>query len=144
MKKVFWIKPIIFAAILLLIACKKEKSSGDIVYIPTHWPVVKTLYVTNLTSTTATLNGTVNGYGLPTTVTFEYDADTSAGKGDIQISYSNTVTASQSPVADSGIINVSADISGLSSMSGLSLQNKGRKFPVEKFLWRTAKFLNNL
>ncbi len=42
----------------------------------------------------------------------------------IKKSYSTvTVTASQSPVADTGIINVSADISGLTSMPGLSLQN---------------------
>ncbi len=76
MKKVFWIKPLFFAVILLMVGCNKEIPSGDIEYIPTHWPVVKTLDVTNLTSTTATLNGTVNGYGLCTTVTFEYVADT--------------------------------------------------------------------
>jgi phosphodiesterase/alkaline phosphatase D-like protein len=67
--------------------------------------------VTNLTSTTGTLNGSVNGLGLPTTVTFEYDADTSIW--DIPTSYGNTVIASQSPVTENGIINVSADISGL-------------------------------
>jgi uncharacterized protein (TIGR02145 family) len=111
MKKVFWVKPVFFAGILFLSACNKELPSGDLEWKPTHWPAVKTLYVTNLTSTTATLNGTVNGYGLPTTVTFEYDADT--GKGDISTSYSNTVIAFKSPVIDSGIINVSADISGL-------------------------------
>jgi len=116
MKKVFWIKPVFFAAILLLIACKKEKTyldSGELEYKVTHWPVVKTLYVTNLTSATATLNGTVNGYGLPTTVTFEYSTGTDGSKGDISTSYSNTVIASQSPVADTGIINISANISGL-------------------------------
>ena len=111
MKKVFWIKSITYAAILLLIACKKEEAPGEKEYIPPHWPVVKTLDVTNVTSTTATLNGTVNGCGLSTIVTFEYYADTSTGKGDIPAS---CVIASQSPVVDSGIVNVSADISGLS------------------------------
>jgi hypothetical protein len=96
--------PIIFAAILLLIACKKEKTSDEIEYKITHWPVVKTLEVTNIDSTTAKLNGTVNGYGLITIVTFEYGPTTS---------YGSTITALQSPVTGDGITNVSAEISGL-------------------------------
>ena len=131
MKKVFWIKPIIFAAILLLSACKKELPSGNLEWKPTHYPVVKTLYVTNLTSTTVTLNGTVNGYGLPTTVTFEYGSDTSASKGENPISYSNTVIASQSPVADTGLINISADISGLNPCQVYHFRLK-----AENSLWK--------
>ena len=105
MKKVYWIKPIIFIAILILVACKKEKTPADIAYPPvTHWPVVKTLKVTNIDSTSAKLNGTVNGYGLFTTVTFEYGPTTS---------YGSAVTASESPVTGNKISNVSADISGL-------------------------------
>ena len=47
MKEIFWIKPLFFAVILLMVGCNKEIPSGDIEYIPTHWPVVKTLDVTN-------------------------------------------------------------------------------------------------
>ena len=108
MKKLFWINPLIFTAILLLTGCKKEQTADVKEYKVTHYPVVKTLEVTNLTDTTATLNGTVNAFGLSTIVTFEYDTTTS---------YGNSVTASQSPVTVDGITNVSADISGLDSCS---------------------------
>ena len=59
---------------------------------------------TNIDSTTAELFGTVNAYGLSTTVTFEYGTTTS---------YGSTVTAYQSPVTGDSITHVSADISGL-------------------------------
>jgi hypothetical protein len=62
------------------------------------------LAATNLDSTKAILNGTVNGYGLSTTVTFEYGTTTD---------YGNIVTAIQSPVTGYNVTNVSADISGL-------------------------------
>jgi phosphodiesterase/alkaline phosphatase D-like protein len=106
MGKVSWINQVFFAAIVLLLAadCKKEITPIDIEYPITHWPVVKTLVVTNINSAIATLNGTVNGYGLPTTVTFEYGTTTS---------YGNTVTASESPVTQNDVTGVSADISGL-------------------------------
>lgn len=104
MKRVFWIRPIIFSAILLLVACKKEKTSADVEYQITHWPVVKTLGATKVDSTIATLNGTVNGYGLATTVIFEYGTTTS---------YGSTVTAFESPVTGYSITHVSAEISGL-------------------------------
>jgi hypothetical protein len=104
MKKVFWIRQIIFTAILLLIACKKEPPSGDTEGKYPHWPVVQTLVATNVDSTAAKLNGTVNGYDLPTTVTFEYGITTD---------YGSTVTAFQSPVRGDSITHVSADISGL-------------------------------
>ena len=102
MKKVFWTIPVIFTAILLLIACKKE-NTFDFREYP-QWPAVKTTLATNIDSTTAKLNGTVNGYGLSTTVTFEYGTTTS---------YGNTVIAYQSPVTGISITHVSAEISGL-------------------------------
>ena len=104
MKKVFWINQIIFTAILLLIACKKEPPSGGAEDQYIHWPAVKTLVATNVDSTTAKLYATVNGHGLSTTVTFEYGTTTS---------YGSTVTAFQSPVTGDGITHVNADISGL-------------------------------
>jgi hypothetical protein len=102
MKKVFWINTIVFTSILLLIACKKEEPSSAKEYA--HWPAVKTLVATNVDSTTAKLNGTVNGYGLSTTVIFEYGTTTD---------YGSSVTAFQSPVTGDSIEYVSADISGL-------------------------------
>jgi uncharacterized protein (TIGR02145 family) len=108
MKKVFWISPIIFIAILLLVACEKEPPSVDTGSQYPHWPAVETLVATNVDSSTAKLNGIVNGYGLSTTVTFEYGTTTS---------YGNTVTAYQSPVTGDSITHVSADISGLDTSS---------------------------
>jgi hypothetical protein len=96
--------PIVFIAILLLIACKKEPPSGNTGPEYVHWPVVKTLEASKVDSTTALLNGTINSYGLSTTVIFEYGTT---------ISYGSTVTASESPVTQNGLTNVSADISGL-------------------------------
>jgi hypothetical protein len=94
MKKVLWIKPIIFTVVVLFLAtgCKKEE------------PESLTQPATNLSITGATLNGTVNPNGVSTTVTFEYGATTS---------YDTTVTAIQSIVTGNSITNVSADISGL-------------------------------
>jgi Fibronectin type III domain len=59
---------------------------------------------TNISSTEATLNGIVNAYDLPATVTFEYGTTTS---------YGSIITASQSPVTGDTDTNVSANISGL-------------------------------
>ena len=67
-------------------------------------PSALTQPATNVTSTGATLNGTVNPSHLSTTVTFEYGTTTG---------YGSTATASQSPVTGSAITNVNADISGL-------------------------------
>ncbi len=64
----------------------------------------ETNQATNLTQTTATLNGTVNPNGLSTTVLFEYGTNTS---------YGNTIMASQSPISGYGNINVNANISSL-------------------------------
>ena len=102
MKKVFWSIPKIFTAILLLIACNKEEPFIGKEY--PQWPAVKTLIATNVDSTSAKLNGTVNGYGLSTTVTFEYGTTSS---------YGDSITAIQSPVTGDSITHVSAVISGL-------------------------------
>jgi len=69
-------------------------------------PSVTTNPATDITTTTATLNGTVNANWQITTVTFEYGTTTS---------YGSTVTSSQSPVTGSASTNVSADISGLTA-----------------------------
>jgi uncharacterized protein (TIGR02145 family) len=106
MGKVFWIVRIILAAIILFLAagCKKEVITSDIEYKVTHWPVVKTLEAINIADSTATLNGTVNTYGLSTTVTFEYGTTTS---------YGSIVTAYPILVSGDSIIEVRANISGL-------------------------------
>jgi len=67
-------------------------------------PTAKTGSVTNMTSSSATLNGTVNAFGEATTAWFEYG--TTIG------SYSNT-TSTQT-VSGTGDTTVSIDISGLS------------------------------
>lgn len=63
-----------------------------------------TTAATNITSTTASLNGTVNANNTSTTVTFEYGLTTS---------YGTTITAVQSPISDTTNTDVNADISGL-------------------------------
>jgi uncharacterized protein (TIGR02145 family) len=67
-------------------------------------PTANTITATNVGSTTATLNGTVNANGSLTTITFEYGTTTS---------YGSTITASQSPVTGSSNTSVSAGITGL-------------------------------
>jgi surface protein len=69
-------------------------------------PTVTTNAATSITSSGATLNGTVNANNDSTTVTFEYGSDTS---------YGTTVSADQSPVTGTGATPVSATLSGLSS-----------------------------
>ena len=105
MGKVFWIIRITLAVTDLLLAtgCKKEEITRDIVKI-THWPTVKALEVTDKTNSSATLNGTVNTYGLPTTTTFEYGTTAS---------YGSIVIANQIPLSGDSIIDVGASISGL-------------------------------
>jgi uncharacterized protein (TIGR02145 family) len=61
-------------------------------------------FVTNMSSTGATLHSTINANGLPTIVTFDYGTTTS---------YGNTVTAHQNPITGDNITEVSGDISGL-------------------------------
>ena len=69
-------------------------------------PTATTNPATNIFTTVATLNGTVNANYLATTVTFEYGITTS---------YGSTVTASQNEVTGEGATDVSADLSDLSS-----------------------------
>lgn len=69
-------------------------------------PSCLTQPATNISTTTAILNGTVNANFLPTTVTFEYGTSTS---------YGQTITAIPSPVTGNSITNVTADISGLTA-----------------------------
>lgn len=106
MKKVTLIYQIFFAVIILFLAagCKKEEVAGDKEYKITHWPIVKASEATNITDSTATLNGTVYTYGLPTAVTIEYGTTTS---------YGSIVTAYQKPVSGDSIIEIRANISGL-------------------------------
>ena len=67
-------------------------------------PSATTLSATNLTTTSATLNGNVNANELNSIVTFEYG--TSA-------SYGIAIPAAQSPVTGSSSVNVSVDLTGL-------------------------------
>jgi hypothetical protein len=67
-------------------------------------PVATTVAASNILTTTATLNGTVNPNYLSTTVTFEYG---------LTISYGSTATATQSPVTGSTATNVTANLTGL-------------------------------
>lgn len=69
-------------------------------------PIGLTQAATNISVSSATLNGTVNANYLSTTVTFEYGTSTN---------YGQTVTSSQSPVTGNSITNVSASISGLTA-----------------------------
>jgi hypothetical protein len=69
-------------------------------------PTAETFPATNLTKTSATLNGTVKANYLSTTVEFEYGTTES---------YGNSATAAQSPVTGNIFIDISADIKELSS-----------------------------
>ncbi len=67
-------------------------------------PDATTQTPTNLSTTSATLNGTVNAHDLSTAVTFEYGTTTS---------YGQSITATQSPVTGNTSKPVSAALSGL-------------------------------
>jgi hypothetical protein len=67
-------------------------------------PAATTVAATDLLTTSATLNGTVNANLLSTTVTFEYGLTTS---------YGSTIAATPSPVTGSTVTNVSANVTGL-------------------------------
>ena len=69
-------------------------------------PTVSSSAATSVTTTGATLNGTVNANYLSTTVSFEYG---------LTLGYGQTVTAMQSPVTGNTITNVNASITGLSA-----------------------------
>jgi hypothetical protein len=69
-------------------------------------PTVSIATPTNVASYSATLNGMVNGEGFLTNVVFEWGTTTS---------YGQTISATQSPVAGTNDVQVSANISGLQS-----------------------------
>jgi hypothetical protein len=69
-------------------------------------PTATTNAATSISSTGATLNGSINANNTSTTVTFEYGLDSS---------YGTTVTAIESPVTGSSATQVSKAISGLSA-----------------------------
>ena len=68
-------------------------------------PIVTTIEATNVTQTSAELNGTVNANDLSTIVTFQYGTTEA---------YGNTVTAVQSPVTGTTNTNVSISLTELS------------------------------
>lgn len=78
----------------------------DIGAVEFQYPVpgVFTADATAITSTSATLNGTVNPHGLATTVSFEYGPDTS---------YGSTASVNLSPNDGTSAQNVSVALSGL-------------------------------
>jgi hypothetical protein len=77
----------------------------DMTFItPAVLPIVITGAATGVTSTTATLNGTVNAGGASTTVTFEYGLSTA---------YGTTVPGVPPTVTGNAITPVSANITGL-------------------------------
>jgi uncharacterized protein (TIGR02145 family) len=69
-------------------------------------PTAATQSATNITATTATLDGSVNANYLSTEVSFEYGTTTN---------YGSTITSDQSPLIGNTIINISANLSGLTS-----------------------------
>ena len=85
----------ILFAIILVIGCKKNEDIK---------PTVNTLIETNLTQTTATLNGDLNSKELTSSVIFEYGTT---------IEYGQTVIPSINQINGNVKANVSADISGL-------------------------------
>jgi len=67
-------------------------------------PLATTQMATDVTTTSATLNGVVNANDLTTTISFEYG---------ITSTYGNNVTISQSPVNGNTNVDINAEISGL-------------------------------
>ncbi|MEQ1748674.1 MAG: choice-of-anchor D domain-containing protein, partial [Prosthecobacter sp.] len=67
-------------------------------------PTIASASASNVTSITATLNGTVNPNGTATTVTFEYGPNTG---------YGTSIAATLAPVSGSSALAVSATLSGL-------------------------------
>jgi hypothetical protein len=78
-------------------------------------PVVATSAATDISSTGATLNGTVNANGSSTIVTFEYQTRVWSGGRGPGVLVWKIVTATQSPITGTDLTNVSADVTGLKS-----------------------------
>ncbi len=85
---------------------KGTSTGADMTFTTQGAPDATTNHAGGLTDSSATLKGTVNAYGISTTVTFEYGTSTS---------YGSNATASQSPVGGSSDTSVSAAVSGLSA-----------------------------
>jgi uncharacterized protein (TIGR02145 family) len=82
-----------------------DSNSDDITFTTLgQVPLATALTASNVASSGATLNGTVNANYLATVITFEYGTSTS---------YGSSAVASQSPASGNGIRNVSASITGL-------------------------------
>jgi len=79
-------------------------NSNNLTFMTIQAPTATTGTSSNLATTSATLNGTVNANGQTTTVSFDYGTSTS---------YGSSVTASQSPVTGTSSTGVSANITGL-------------------------------
>ena len=77
----------------------------NVTYLAAPPPTVTTLAASNVTQVTATLNGSVNGNGGLTTVSFEYGLTTS---------YGTPVSATPSTTTGPAVTPVSANIAGLS------------------------------
>ena len=82
----------------------------------TSAPIATTKSATNVTSNSATLNGTVNPNSLSTTVVFEYGTTTS---------YGTEVSATPGTIDGNVEANVSANISGLESFQTYHYRIKG-------------------
>jgi uncharacterized protein (TIGR02145 family) len=77
---------------------------ADLSFTTTQPPTVTTGSAGSITTTTGTLNGTVNANNLSSTVTFDYGTTTS---------YGLNISAIPSPVTGSTVTSVSASLSGL-------------------------------
>jgi uncharacterized protein (TIGR02145 family) len=89
---------------------------NEISFTTPNPPTTTTGAATSITSSTATLGGTVNANGYSTVVTFEYGLTTA---------YGSEVTAAQSPVTGTGATTVSAGITGLSASTTYHFRVKG-------------------
>jgi hypothetical protein len=82
-------------------------NGGDLTFTtPVISPTVVTNAATNITITTATLNGTVTANGASTAVTFDYG---------LTVAYGTNVQGTPTPVTGNTATNVSANITGLLS-----------------------------
>ena len=79
-------------------------------------PTVTSSAATNITSTTATLNGTINANSASTTVTFDYGTT---------VGYGSSIAATPSPVTGSSNTSVSASLSGLTANTLYHFRVKG-------------------
>lgn len=79
-------------------------NGSDLTFTTTQPPTVTTGIPESVSTTSATLNGTVNANNFSSTVTFEYGLTTD---------YGFTATATQSPVTGNGATSVSVNLTGL-------------------------------